>query len=94
MPQAVKGVLEHPNLSKTDHSKLDAFCTMFELDWRGDRTLKNKKEFLATNPVYLRGGSTVQGYGTIGNSEVTALLRHACQPFVEDLAQSLIKLNN
>ena len=53
MPQAVKAVMEHPNLAKTDYAKLDTFCRMFELDWRGDRAISNKQEFLATNPIYL-----------------------------------------
>lgn len=53
VPQAVKAVMEHPNLASSDRSKLDAFSTIFELDWRGDRDITNKREFLATNPVHL-----------------------------------------
>ena len=43
MPQAVKAVMEHPNLAKTDRTKLDTFCKMFELDWRGDTALANRE---------------------------------------------------
>ena len=78
MPQAVKAILEHPNLSKTDYSKLDTFAHMFELDWRGDRKLDNKKEFLATHPVYTKSESNIEGYGQIGNFEASAMLRVAC----------------
>ena len=92
MPQAVKAVMEHPNLSKVDYSKLESFARMFELDWRGDRKLANKKEFLATNPVYHKSEANVAGYGTIGNLEATAMLRMACQPFIENLAASLVNM--
>ena len=42
MPQAVKAIMEHPNLARADFDKLDAFAKMFELDWRGDRSVPNK----------------------------------------------------
>ena len=91
MPQAVRAVMEHPNLSKSDYSKLDSFCRMFELDWRGDRSLNNKRQFLATNPVYL--GETDQTnfrkYGGIGNFEVTTLLRLACSPFIDKITAKM-----
>lgn len=87
MPQAVKAVMEHPNLSKSDYAKLDSFCRMFELDWRGDRSLNNKSQFLATNPVYLgeHDQTNFRKYGDIGNFEVTTLLRLACSPFIETI---------
>lgn len=78
MPQAVKAVMEHPNLSKSDYTKLDTFARMFELDWRGDRKLENKKEFLATHPVYTKSENSVEGYGQIGNFEASAMLKVAC----------------
>ncbi len=65
--------MEHPHISNTSYYKMEAITKMFELDWRGDRTLKNKKEFLATHPLYLhpRGQSNLISYGLIGNNEVT-----------------------
>lgn len=78
MPQAVKAILEHPNLTKSDYNKLDTFAKMFELDWRSDRKLENKKEFLATHPVYTKNEPNIEGYGQIGNFEVSAMLRVAC----------------
>jgi hypothetical protein len=70
--------MEHPNLAKADYSKLETFSKMFELDWRGDRTLPNKREFLATNPVYFKGNSNVDAYGKIGNFEASSMLKKAC----------------
>ena len=46
--------MEHDNLSRFDRSTLDTYCTIFELDWRGDRNLENKEEFLMTNPIYIQ----------------------------------------
>jgi len=85
--------MEHPNLAKADRQKLDTFSRMFELDWRGDRDINNKSEFLATNPVYLAQNdqSNFTRYGAIGNFEATTLLRLACAPFIEDVAQAMIK---
>lgn len=53
MPQTVKAIQEHPNLSKVDYDKLKTFCRLFELDWRGDRSCDNKKKFMAVNPIYI-----------------------------------------
>jgi hypothetical protein len=36
MPAIIKGLMEHPNISRTDYSMIDTFCIIFELDWRGD----------------------------------------------------------
>ena len=93
MPQAVRAVMEHPNLSHADFDQVNTFAKMFELDWRGDRAISNKKEFLSSNPVYLRtrDQSNVAGYGVIGNFELLAMLRQACTPFVEQLAEDLTK---
>lgn len=43
LPHAVKAIMEHPQLSRTDRATLDAFCKMFELDWRGDHSLANRE---------------------------------------------------
>ena len=53
LPQAVKAIMEHPNMSQSDQQKMDTFSKMFELDWRGDRSVTNKREFMSLNPVYL-----------------------------------------
>jgi len=42
LPQTVKAIMDHPNLANSDRHLLDTYCYMFELDWRGDRTLKNQ----------------------------------------------------
>lgn len=92
MPQLVKGVMEHPNLSQTDYTMMDTYCQMFELDWRGDRAMTNKKEFLATHPIYTaeRDRPNFEGYGGLGEFEAAALLRQACTPFVADLTAKLM----
>jgi hypothetical protein len=53
LPQAVKAIMEHQNLARSDRETLDCYCKMFELDWRGDSFIKNRDEFMATNPIYL-----------------------------------------
>ena len=45
--------MEHQNLARSDRETLDCYCKMFELDWRGDSFIKNRDEFMATNPIYL-----------------------------------------
>lgn len=68
MPHVVKAILEHPNLSQVDYDLLDTYAKMFELDWRGDRSIQNKKEFLSSNPVYLRDKSNVNAYENMDTS--------------------------
>ena len=78
MPAVIKGIMEHPNTSKSDYSLIDTFCEIFEIDWRGDKSVNNKKEFLATNPIYLNFKDTktnFEGYGAVGNVEATAMIQ-------------------
>ena len=42
LPHTVRAIIEHPNLSLVDLDKLTSFSKMFELDWRGDRSVANK----------------------------------------------------
>lgn len=53
LPQVVFAMMHHPNLSLSDRATLDSYCTLFELDWRGDRVIDNREEFMMTNPVYM-----------------------------------------
>jgi hypothetical protein len=53
LPHAVKGIMEHPNLTRSDRGTLDSYCKLFHLDWRGDMTIANRDEFMATHPIYL-----------------------------------------
>jgi len=53
LPHAVKGIMENPNLTRSDRATLDAYCKLFSLDWRGDMTLANRDEFMATHPIYI-----------------------------------------
>lgn len=53
MPQVVKAVMEHPNLANSDRNLLETYCSIFDLDWRGDQTIKSQEQFLCTNPIYM-----------------------------------------
>lgn len=84
LPQTVRAIMEHPNLSGSDYDKMNTFSRMFELDWRGDRAIENKMMFMATNPIYLSEKDRPNTFGVdpLGNFEVTTFLRLACTPFV------------
>jgi hypothetical protein len=53
LPQIVKAIMQHPNLKNSDRSSLNTFCTLFELDWKQDKTVENREKFLVETPVYL-----------------------------------------
>jgi len=53
LPQTVKAIMEHPSLANSDRHLLETYCFMFELDWRGDKTMQNQDQFLFHNPVYV-----------------------------------------
>ena len=92
MPQSVKAIMEHPNLTRTDYDKLNTFSRMFELDWRGDRSFENKTGYLGTNPIYLNlnDKDSTCSYDEFGNFEVSALLRQACVPYVSELTKKMM----
>lgn len=69
LPQMVKAVLEHPNLLKSDHAMLDTYCKLFELDWKGDKTLENRSNLMFQNPIYI-DGTNIKSYGEITNEKV------------------------
>lgn len=91
MPHTVKAIMEHPNLTRTDYDKLNTFSRMFELDWRGDRAIQNKMQFLATNPVYVSkiDRTNTEDYEWHGNTEVISSLRFACTPFVPQIVDKM-----
>lgn len=96
MSHTVQAILEHPNISRVEFDKLDTFSRMFELDWRGDRSTKNKQQFLATNPIYLNHfeKSNTVGYGVMDKDTVTEHLRKACTPFVGEIASKMREINS
>lgn len=53
LPHAVRAIIEHPNLARSDRMTMDSYSKIFKLDWRGDVHIMNKDEFMSTNPVYL-----------------------------------------
>jgi hypothetical protein len=78
LPLAVKGIMEHPNLSRADAINLDSFCKLFHLDWRGDMTIANREEFMATHPIYLNPKDQTADHKEMTNESVSAALRKAC----------------
>lgn len=84
--------MEHPNLALVDYDKLNTFSRMFELDWRGDRSLANKSDFLASKPIYISENDrgNIVAYTNVGPEELSALVKQACTPFVEGLCQKLL----
>jgi len=52
---------------------------MFELDWRGDHSIINRDEFMATNPIYLNPNdkSSLLVNGVISNEAVNQALSRA-----------------
>lgn len=91
LPQVVKAVMEHTNLANSDKMQMDAFCKLFELDWRGDQTLENREEFLMSNPVYLdhQGSANLKGQDQLTNERVIGRIKEACQPFLPQLIRKM-----
>ena len=85
---AVKAIMEHKNLQRTDRATLDSFCKMFELDWRGDHSVANREQFMANNPVYL-SPQDQPSIPPTDNGKVTQQLQAACQPYLPGLVQKL-----
>lgn len=91
LPQVVRALLEHPNLQKSDMDQMELYSKMFELDWKGDSSYKNKQEFMSTNPIYFSDGTNIKSYGEITNDTVKDMLQKACAPYVEETAKTLLK---
>jgi hypothetical protein len=79
--------MEHPNLANSDRNLLDTYCFMFELDWRGDRTMKNQDQFLFHNPVYMQAAESNLIDGVVANQR----LRRASVPFFGPLVDKMFK---
>ena len=73
---------------------MDAYCKLFELDWRGDTDLENREQFMMSNPVYLSHKDRTNLNDSLGNEPVTnervlKQIRQACQPFLPDLLMKM-----
>jgi len=55
---------------------LDTYCSLFELDWRGDRTVANREQFLGTHPIYV--DKNQQNNQDVHNAYVRDMLVKAC----------------
>lgn len=67
-------------MANSDKMHMDAFCKLFELDWRGDHSLENREEFLMSNPVYLdqKQFANLKGQEQLTNERVIARIKEAC----------------
>jgi hypothetical protein len=94
MPHAVRAIFEHPNLTRTDRTTLDAYCKMFKLDWRLDTDIENKDKFMSSNPIYLRkeDRTTLDAHPATVNESAIADIKRACKPYLPDLVSKIINL--
>lgn len=94
MPHTVRAIAEHPNLSRSDRTTLDAYCKMFKLDWRLDSDIENKDKFMSTNPIYLRKAdrTTLDAHPDTVNESAIAEIKRACKPYLPDLVAKIVKL--
>lgn len=67
LPHAVRGIMEHPQLRRSDRATLDGYAKIFRLDWRGDNNITNKDQFMSTHPIYMheQDQSTLTSMGEI-----------------------------
>lgn len=83
LPQVVQALMEHPNLARSDRSHLDTYCVLFELDWRGDRHISNRDEFMATNPIYTRDSTSAARLEIYTPEYVKERMERANAPFLD-----------
>lgn len=94
LPQVVKAIMEHPNLSSFDRANLDTYCTVFELDWRGDRNIDNREEFMLSNPIYMHRkdwlATNTEHFAKYKDGEyIKERVRLAHTPFLDELVSNL-----
>jgi len=68
---------------------MEIYCKIFELDWKLDKDLVNRQEFMYTNPIYL-DGENIKSYGELNNEAVIKMIQKACVPFVEEATQKIL----
>ena len=91
IPHIVRAIMEHENLANSDRSTLQTFCTLFELDWKGDKALENREQLLVTNPIYMhtKAASNIVDIGGIQNDKVERMIKQASQPFLPGLVKKM-----
>ena len=59
---------------------LDTYCRLFELDWRGDRSVDNREQFMLSNPVYMheKDRPNLSTQEVISNEKVLKQIQEAC----------------
>lgn len=94
LPQVVQALMEHPNLAQSDRSHLDTYCVLFELDWRGDRDINNRDQFLATNPVYTKDSPSSAELDVYTEEHAKQRLEKASAPFLDELVAAISEKAN
>ncbi len=89
LPQVVQALMQHPNLARSDRSHLDTYCVLFELDWRGDRNIVNRDEFLATNPIFTSDCSSMEHLDVYTDTYAKQRLEQASTPFLDELVSKI-----
>jgi hypothetical protein len=86
----VKAVLEHPHLANSDRHLLTTYSTLFELDWKGEQTIRSQAQFLSTNPVYLAPQPERQA---VDNEAATQRLQQSSVPYIGSLTRKLFEMS-
>ena len=84
--------MEHPSLANSDRNTLETYCTLFELDWRGDKTIASQDKWLCTNPVYLEP-TVDEPTGTVDKAEAIKMLNKAGVEYLGPLTKKMFELS-
>ena len=70
---------------------MDAYCKLFELDWRGDVALENRENLLMQSPIYTHASdrSGLSHKSQVTNTSVVTHLKQACSPYLPSLLQKM-----
>jgi hypothetical protein len=89
LPQVVKAIMEHPNLANSDKNLIDTYCYLFELDWRGDREMRNQDQFMATHPIYVPNSAQKP---SLDNLSANKMMHNASLPFLPALTNKMFSI--
>ena len=82
--------MHHPNTTKTDRNTLDTYCTLFEMDWAGEKTTENREKFLFENPVHI-DEKNMTNLNWYTNWSFIDRMRQASKPYLPDLVSKIKK---
>jgi len=84
--------MEHPSLANSDRNTLETYCSLFELDWRGDKSIASQEKILCTNPVYMEPTSD-DTPTTIDAAEAIKMLNKAGVEYLGPLTKKMFDLS-